>query len=195
MEIKDPLFEGKTIRLSSINYEKDAEIESKWTHDPETMRLLRPEPVRPLTPAQVKKKYEAIEKEEEESKSLFHFTIRLCEDDRLVGIARLNWVDWANGNAHLSIAIGDPADQGHGYDAEALNLLMNYAFTELNLYRLSAEIVEFNEAGLQLFRRAGFVEEVCRRQAQDRSGQRWDVLHLGILRSEWEALAGALEHE
>jgi len=193
MEIKDPLFEGKNIRLASINYEKDAEIESKWTHDPEYMRPLRPEPVRPLSPAQVKKKYEAIEKEEEETKSLYHFTIRLCEDDRLVGIVRLDWVDWANGNAHLTIAIGDPADQGQGYDAEALQLLMRYAFTELNLYRLSAVMVEFNEAGLDLFEKAGFVEEVRRRQAQNRDGRHWDVIHLGILRSEWEMQQRSVE--
>ena len=193
MEIKDPLFEGKFVRLAAIDYEKDAEIESKWTHDPKYLPLLRPEPIRPLSPLQIKKKYEAIEKEEEDSKSLYHFTIRRCEDNRLLGIVRLDWVDWAHGNARITVAIGDPADQGHGYDSEALQLLLRYAFTELNLYRLSAEIVEFNKAGIQLFKEACFVEEVRRRQVQNRYGQRWDVLHLGILRSEWQALQRSVE--
>ena len=40
------LFEGESIRLASIDPEKDAETISKWTHDPEYLRLTDAEPAR-----------------------------------------------------------------------------------------------------------------------------------------------------
>ena len=48
----------------------------------------------------VKKGYEALEKEIEEAKNLFYFTIRAREDDRLLGKAVLEWIDWSNDNGY-----------------------------------------------------------------------------------------------
>ncbi|MBP1701288.1 MAG: family N-acetyltransferase, partial [Chloroflexi bacterium] len=61
------------------------------------------------------------------------------------------------------------------------------AFSELNLYRLGAEIPEYNLGALRLFEKVGFTQEVCRRQALNRDGRRWDALIYGLLRLEWEA--------
>ena len=82
------------------------------------------------------------------------------------------------------LGIGDPADRGKGYGREALALMINYAFEELNLFKLTAVIPEYNRVALQLFAQAGFIEEVRRRQALHRYGRRWDVIHMGILRDE-----------
>jgi hypothetical protein len=64
----------------------------------------------PLSVAQVKKKYEAIEKEVEESKRLFHFTLRGKEDGRLLGFVRIEGIEWTHGIGSLKLAIGDPAE-------------------------------------------------------------------------------------
>ena len=75
----------------------------------------------------------------------------------------------------------------HGYGTEALQMLMRYAFSELNLFRLAALVPEYNQAAIHLFQKAGFIEEVRRREALNRDGRRWDLIHLGLLREEWEA--------
>jgi len=185
MMIEVQLFESEKIRLAPIDHEKDAEVESIWTFDAEYLRLLSLEPARALCPAQIKKKYEKIEKEAEESKSLFYFTIRTRPEDRLIGFARLYGVEWANGVASIQLGIGDHQDHRRGYGLDVLRLLLRYAFAELNLYRLAAIIPAYNQPALGLFEKAGFVEEVRRRQAVNRDGQRWDLIHLGILRPEW----------
>jgi RimJ/RimL family protein N-acetyltransferase len=187
MDIATQLFEGKLICLAPIDHDKDPEIESKWMHDPEYLRMLWTKPARPLSPAQVKKAYEAIEKEMDEGKSTFYFTIRMREDDRLVGFIRIYWIEWTNGNGWLELGIGDPNDRRHGYGSEALSLALRYAFAEINLYRLSAMVPEYNLAAMHLFTKAGFVEEVRRREALQRAGRYWDAIHLGLLREEWEA--------
>lgn len=190
--IHTSLFEGSLICLTPIDPDNDAPIESRWTHDPVYTRLVSLNPVRPLSPAQVKKKYEAIDKEMEEKKNLFHMAVRTrpspeaaSPDSRLVGFARLQWIEWNNGCGAVQIGIGDPNDRHQGYGREALSLMLHYAFAELNLFRLAAIIPEYNLAALGLFQKAGFVEEVRRRESLNRDGRRWDLLHFGLLCTEW----------
>jgi RimJ/RimL family protein N-acetyltransferase len=195
MSIDTQLFEGKLIRLGPINHEKDPELESCWTHDLSLMRALSRQPALPLSIAQMKKKYEAIEKEVDESKRLFHFTIRSREDDRMLGFTRIEWIEWTHGACSLKIAIGDPVERNKGFGSDALHLLMRFAFSELNLYRLSVVVGDDNQAGLRFFKRHGFVEEVRRRKSLLRDGQTWDLINLGLLREEWQAMQGENHHE
>jgi len=195
MAIDTQLFEGKLIRLAPIDHEKDPEVESRWTHDLELMRSLSQRSAMPLSVAQMKKKYEAIEKEVEESKKLFYFTIRGKEDARLLGFIRIEWIEWTHGTGNLRMAIGDRDDRNKGYGSDAMQLILRYAFDELNLYRLSAMVGEDNPGAVRFFKRYGFVEEVRRRKALLRDGQTWDVIHLGLVRDEWLALNERVGHE
>jgi RimJ/RimL family protein N-acetyltransferase len=185
MDIKDSLFEAEHICLAPIQPEGDAVVEAQWTQDSGYLRLLDREPARPSSPERLKKHYEHIEKSAEEAGNLYYFTIRLRADDRLVGFARLFWIQWTMGRASIQLGIGDPQQRGKGYGGEALSLLVRFAFSELNLYHLSAALPEYNPVALRLFQRAGFVEEACQRQALYRDGRRWGLMLYGLLRDEW----------
>ncbi|MGH2593693.1 MAG: GNAT family N-acetyltransferase [Anaerolineae bacterium] len=180
------LFEGELIRFTPIDPEKDVETLSKWTHDPEYLRLTDPDPARPLSPGQIKKKLEEREKEAEK-RPQFHFAIRLRSDDRLIGLASIPWVAWTHGMGSLRLSIGHPEDRGKGYGSEAIKMILRYAFDELNLHRIGADTFEYNTGALRFLERAGFVVEVRRRQAINRDGQRWDAIMLGLLREDWQA--------
>ncbi len=177
------LFEGERVRLTPFDPDKDAEIESRWTHDPEYLRLLSADPARPLAPGQIKKKREEAAKEK--SHNRFEFAIRARADDRLIGFVRLHRIEWNNGNGWLVLGIGAAEDRRKGYGTEALQLILRYAFDELNLHRLSAATFEYNAGALRLLEKAGFAVEVRRRQAIHREGRRWDEIHLGLLREGW----------
>jgi len=185
MKIQLPLYDGENICLAPIDYEQDPEIESKWTHDANYLRLLEPAPARPLSKEQVKKKYEEIEKEQDDSRSLIYFTIRMRADDRLIGFTKIYWIEWSNGTAMLQMGIGDPYDRNKGWGTEALQLMLRYSFDECNLYRLTVLIPEYNQTAYHLFQKMGFIEEVRRKEALFRDGRRWDSIHLGILNDEW----------
>ncbi|MFZ5858466.1 MAG: GNAT family N-acetyltransferase [Chloroflexota bacterium] len=186
LNIQTQLFEGQDVRLGPIDHEAHPDIESKWTHDAEFMRLMERKPVRPLSPAQVKKEYESIEKRMDEERNLFYFTVRARADDRLIGKALVQWIDWTNGNGWIQLGIGAAEDRRRGLGSQVMRLLLHFAFAELNLYRVSAGVPEYNEAAIHLLRTFGFVEEIRRREATDRDGRRWDTLTFGLLRSEWE---------
>jgi RimJ/RimL family protein N-acetyltransferase len=184
-DIATQLFEGQDIRFGPIDYEKDPEIESKWTHNAEFMRLYDFEPARPMSAAIVKKQYEKLEKRIEESKNLFHFMIRAQVDDRLIGKAQLDRLEWANGVCRVRLGIGSVEDRRKGYGSQALRLLLRFAFAELNLFRVSADVAEYNEGAIALMKKFGFTEEVRRRQSLERNGRRWDLLVFGLLKDEW----------
>jgi len=184
-DIQTQLFEGRDVRFGPIDFEKDPEIESGWTHDSEFMRMYDMGPARPMSVAMMKKSYEKLEKEIEEEKNLYYFAIRAKEDDRLIGKALIYRIEWSNGNGMLRLGIGSADDRRKGYGSQAMQMLLRYMFAELNLFRVSVDVPEYNEAALALVRKFGFVEEVRRRQALDRDGRRWDLLVFGLLQDEW----------
>ncbi len=185
-DIQTQLFEGQDIRFGPIDIEKDAEIESRWTHDSDFMRMMEVTPARPISAALVKKQYEKLEKQMEESKNLYYFTIRAREDDRLIGKAAIQWIEWANGNGFLRVGIGAAEDRRKGYGTQALQMLLRFAFAELNLFRISAIVPEYNLGAIALMKKFGFVQEVSRRKSLERDNRRWDLYVFGLLRDEWQ---------
>jgi len=181
--MKQQLFEGQSISLRAFGLEQDAELISGWTHDAEFMRMMEAaQPVRPLSSPQVKEQF-GFKKGAIRD---YLFMIQTRTDYQLLGWVKLFGVMWPHGGGGLQLGIGRAADRGQGYGREALALVLDYAFNELGLHRLAAGVAEYNQRALCFFQAAGFVEEVRRREALERAGRRWDMLHLGLLRSEWE---------
>lgn len=101
----------------------------------------------------------------------------------------MHTIKWASQTADLAIAIGRPEYRGKGYGRDALTLTLNYAFNELNLFRVGLSVLAYNAAAIKAYERVGFVREGVRRQLVAREGQRYDMLLYGILRDEWAAQA------
>jgi RimJ/RimL family protein N-acetyltransferase len=195
MSLQTSLFQGQSIYLAGIDRDQDAEVESRWTHQASYMRMLSVEPMHPMPPSSIKKRYEEIEKEIDRRRNQFYFTIHKkdsdeVEDGRLLGFVHIFWIEWPNGAGSIRLGIGNPQDWRKGYGGEALDLALRYCFDEINLYRLDARIPAFNLAAHRLFEKAGFYEETRQREFLERDGQRWDLLHLGLLSEEWALRSG-----
>ncbi len=185
MDNINSLYEGRLVRLGPLDYEKDPPVIAQWTRDP----LLRSALVgvaRPLSSEAVRRLLEKVEKQMEEAKNLFHFTLRARDGSRLVGLARIFWIDFHNGSGVLNLGIGDASDRHRGFGSDALNLMLRFAFDELNLNRLSTWSSADNLPFIQMVEKAGFELEARRREASYHDGSYWDMLHLGLLRSKWE---------
>jgi RimJ/RimL family protein N-acetyltransferase len=185
MDNTSSLYEGRLVRLGPLDHEKDPPVVAGWTRDP-LLRSMLGEVARPLSTEAVRRMLEKVEKQMEEAKNLFHFTLRARDDNRLVGLARIFWIDFHNGTGVLNLGIGEASDRRHGYGADALTLLLHFAFNDLNLHRLSAWTSADNIPFLQMLGKAGFEEEARRREASFHDGSYWDVVHLGLLRTKWE---------
>jgi len=176
------IFSGKHVRLVPLDPDLDVDILVKWSHNSEYNRLAN------SVPSQIwnaKLEHDWIEKELDRG---YYFTIRMTDDDRVVGELELDGIDPVARNGWVGIGIGAPEDWGKGYGGEALQLLCSFAFAELNLNRLSLNVFAYNTRALRCYARLGFIEEGRERESIRRDGQRWDVIYMGLLRSEWEAL-------
>ncbi len=176
------IFTGTLIRLAAPNADKDAETIAQWSRDDEYSRLLDTAPARFYLTADIK---EEMAKWEGKLDNLI-FTIRTLSDDRLIGFVELDGIQWANGDSFLGIGIGDRDYRGKGYGTDAMRVVERYAFTELNLHRLSLNVFGYNTRALRSYEKAGFSVEGRAREVLNRDGRRWDLIFMGILKSEWE---------
>ncbi len=176
-----PIFRGERLRLAAPLPE-DAEVFARWTEDDVYLRLLDDDPVRPEPPSQF-----ASFATGHDGATSTYFHLRTLDDDRLIGFVVLFNIKWRNQSAEMAIGIGNAADRGKGYGRDALRLILNYAFSELNLHRVGLTVLSYNEQAIRAYERAGFTREGVLRQIVQRDGQRYDLFAYGILRDEWLA--------
>jgi len=179
--MKGNLLRGDLVRLTHEDPEILAKIESQFHYNSEYCRLLDWEPARHFSPQTVQK---WIEKQYDNPNE-FSFTIRLLSDDRIIGGIGLDGVNWANRDTFVGIGLGEKEDWGKGYGTDAMRVILRYAFTELNLRRVSLDVFEYNPRGVRSYEKVGFVVEGRVRGLIQREGRRWDVIFMGILREEW----------
>jgi len=77
-------------------------------------------------------------------------------EDKAVGMIDLFDFDFKNHRAGIGILVQDIEDRQQGFGKEALQLLIDYSFTHLNLHQLYCNISEDNQASIQLFSNQGF---------------------------------------
>jgi len=185
-ELTSDLLRGKNIRLAAQDMDQASKPYFEWVQDAEYQRLVEGDVPVPLSPHGTRESNEQGWPEDDPHNVMF--LIRTNEDDRIIGFANLDYIDWQNGDSYMGIGIGDKAYWSRGYGTEAMNILLRYAFTELNLYRLSLTVFEYNERAIRMYQKCGFKIEGISRAHLYREGRRWDLVSMGILREEWLAL-------
>jgi RimJ/RimL family protein N-acetyltransferase len=74
-----------------------------------------------------------------------------------------------------------------------MELALNFAFRELNLYRVQLTVFSYNERALKLYEKMGFKREGVFRDFIQRDGRRHDMILFGLLRREWAERLSNLE--
>ncbi len=104
-----------------------------------------------------------------------------------VGIVSLINIDYKNRSAECIIDIGSKNSWGKGIGTSAMNLILNYAFNELNLHRIYLQVFSFNENAIKLYEKTGFIIEGRARESLYRFGKYHDIVTMGILQTEYKA--------
>jgi len=181
--MNDDLFRGRLTRLSMVNPQTMAEAFSHWQRDSEYSRLENSETSFPHSTRIIK---EWIEKyQEKDPTDVYWFTIHTLDENRLIGELGLDGIRWNHGDTYVGIGIGDRQDWNKGYGTDAMRIILRYAFTELNLQRVTLNVFEYNPRAIRSYEKAGFKHEGRVREYLHRGGRRWDLVYMGILREEW----------
>lgn len=178
-----PLFTGELVRLAAADPKLLGENFSRWSRDTEYHRLLDNDPARLWS---AKKFQEWFEKDlEGDEPKEFFFVIRTLAEDRLVGFIGLFGFNWNHGDTWVGIGLGERDCWGKGYGTDAMRLILRYAFSELNLHRVTLGVFGYNPRAIRSYEKAGFQLEGVERQTLHRDGQRWDIHIMGVLRADW----------
>lgn len=177
------LYRGTLVRLSAADPEELGKNYIIWNRDTELMRLFG------TGPARMSSKRASVEYYEKELKdqppAQFHFSIRALDGDRLLGETDLDVINWASRDAFVGIGIFNREDWGKGYGTDAMRLMLRFAFTELNLRRVTLNVFEYNPRAIRSYEKCGFCIEGRQRAAMGRDGRRWDIVYMGILFEDW----------
>jgi len=183
------IYRGTLVRLGSESPEVMAKAFANWDRDTEMHRLADEDPAQLWSEKKLK---EFIEKDgESKNEHAFRFSIRTLAEDKLIGVVSL-WVhSWTHSDASIGIIVGDREYWGKGYGTDAMRLIVQYGFVELNLRRISLGLHAYNEHALKSYLKVGFQLEGRTRGDGLRDGIRYDSLWMGILREEWLAMQAA----
>ena len=89
------------------------------------------------------------------------------------------------GDGQVSVLIGRKDLWHQGYGTSSMKATLEMAFDEYGLYRVWADIPEYNTAALTLFTHLGFVHEGTLRKSRPHEGSRFDSVVMGMLATEY----------
>jgi RimJ/RimL family protein N-acetyltransferase len=177
------LFDGELVRFVASDIKAAAEATARWLTDTEYARLLDSDPPRLATAQALQAEWE---KESPNPHNFVVFDIQAKADERQIGFIALFNFYWNHGEAWVAIGIGEREYRGRGCGTDAMRVLLRYAFTELNLHRVTLIVFGYNPRAMRSYEKAGFVVEGRQRRCLHRDGQWWDMVFMGILKDEWE---------
>ena len=169
------MLEGKRIRLRAFEA-SDLDAEHAFVNDYDTLLdMMGGIPF----PSSMSDEQQWIGQQTSYTRGEYQFAV---EDDEgyLVGRCGVTRLDWKNRVGELAIMIGAPY-RGRGYGQEAMSLLCDFCFQEMNLHKLKVSVLAFNEAAIRCYERCGFTREGVLRQEIFRRGQYQDVVLLARL--------------
>lgn len=124
--------------------------------------------------------------ERHESGDLFQWGVALNSSDKIIGTCTLFQIDRQNARAEVGYALGREF-WGQGLMNEAVASAIDFAFNQLYLRRLEADVDPRNTNSIKILERFGFVREGYLREKWFVGREVQDSLIFGLLNREWKA--------
>lgn len=157
---------GKKIILRAMNVE-DADLLLDIINDPDTEKMLGGSSY----PVSYDMQCEWIKKQKNNNE-IFRAIIALQDNMKEgIGTVILNNIDLKNGTAEVHIKMSTQSCRGKGYGTDALNTVVDYAFNEMRLNCVYAEVLEYNTISLKLFEKCNFIKEGVLRERVFKNGK------------------------
>lgn len=109
--------------------------------------------------------------------------LAICVDGEITGNIALK-DDEKSESMEFGIMI-HPDHHGKGYGSEAVELVIEHAFNEMNVHKLTARVHSDNEASQAIWENLGFEQEGAHREVVFHGGEYRDAYWYGLLQREW----------
>lgn len=116
----------------------------------------------------------------------------ICDESgEPIGHTGLQDINYANGNGVVFIYVRKNKRRC-GVALRAMALMLDLAFFQLRLHRITTYVHTDNTPSASLVKRLGFADEGCMREGYFYDGEYGDVNIVGLLSEEWGACRGPL---
>ncbi len=86
------------------------------------------------------------------------------------------------------VLVGKTTERRRGICQAMVAALLRIGFEDLALHRISLGVYDFNQAAVNCYLKAGFVQEGLLRDVVRHGEEYWNLIEMGILETEWHAL-------
>ncbi len=115
-----------------------------------------------------------------------YFTITLKPGGEVIGRIYLSAVNRKQDSLDITrIYVADTQKRGMGYGEEAIRLILEYAFINLHMERVTIDHFSENEVARHLYHKIGFQDEGKMRHAGKKNGKYYDLQLMSMLRAEY----------
>ena len=161
--------------------EEDAEFFAYWFNQPDIMFRCG---FTETTDTEKEKEYINVYHRSEDSA---WFTITDKEGNIIgeTGLLRM-FPEWHQ--TDLTIIIPDPAVRNRGFGTEAISLMLDMAFSEYAMHRVSVGVVGLNTDALAFYKKIGFRQEGILEEGSYYGGEYSDFVMMRILDREWKEI-------
>lgn len=170
------MLKGKNISLRPLKI-SDESLFFKWLNDPKILQFIGFH--LPVTEMQ-EKKWINDQSNKENSPEIM-FVIELAKKQKPIGFCCLNNIRYKDRNAGFMVVIGENKFWNKNLGQESSQLLMAYAFKQLNLHRLHTGVYAFNERSIKMLTKLGFEKEGRQKQAVFKNGTYHDIILFGMI--------------
>lgn len=176
------LFSGKRVNLRAIE-EEDLPLAVEYLNDPEIIMNADDDPPMP-TSIEKQKLWFANYNKTKGIKDGVEFAIE-TKDGKYIGGCGTNEIDFKNRIAKVGIFIGPRENLGKGYGSDAMKLLVNFLFMEMNMNKITLNVFGYNKRAVRSYEKCGFKLEAIGREAMYRNGRYHDEYTMSILREAY----------
>lgn len=171
---------GSRIYLRPLEREDLHEEYLQWLNDPRVNRYLETG-IFPTTREKLTRYYEQIAN----SPDQVILAIIEKKEGKHIGNVKLGPIYWVHRKAIFGILIGDERFWGQGIATETTHLMVEYAFSRLNLNKIELGVYAEHKAAIRCYEAVGFRIEGCFRESLFHEGKYKDSLWMGLLRSDY----------
>ncbi|PRY82940.1 GNAT family N-acetyltransferase [Alkalibacterium olivapovliticus] len=130
-----------------------------------------------------KEKYTSSFENRQKDESARQF-IAYAEEVR-IGYTNLHLINLRHRTAVLAIML-DPDNQGKGYAEKVVRSIVDYGFNQLNLNKITLDVVDYNEKAVHIYEKVGFKIEGKKEQQYFIQGKYHTSLSMGLLREHYQ---------
>lgn len=176
------MYRGKKVILRAYEKEDIAEAHRLF-NNLEFQKLLNTHLILPLS-------YEDEEKfilEMNNNKNNgYNFAIEAIDESKYIGGCGYFKYRPKDGTTWIGIAIADNKYWGKGYGSDALKVLINFLFNELNIRKITLGVFSYNTRAVKCYHNLGFKEEGCLKKNLYRDGKYHDELIMSLFKNKYK---------